>query len=866
MAAPATAASLASEDGETGEASVEASGALGAEMDHLDMVLVLMGFAPGRVRAALGALEAAGDAVTLDAALEWLIGEAGEGSVAVGTRALDVTAPLLARLPHDLLVAVLSELEPADVVAVRSTCKCLRQATSSPELWRALAHARRRALCDPSAGEAATPPCRGPSRASELLPASLRGAASIVDVCARLVHWPSAMLLPEPTAPAESSDRGGAPSEGVRIGNDGTAHFARVVDVSNALVARFVRANAAYPAMIDGGGLGPRLGAHADIRVAPPLPFATHASALLGRAALDTWALRLHAYFECEMLGPSVADGHADADAPHAVDTAGGPADGAADGAAGGPMDRMGGPIVGLAQPDFLRVGALPDATVLLYVGARAIVYVDGTGRPKVLDVADAPIRADSTLGCGICYHSATAFFTVDGAKLGAVPIDLSRAWHAVAGAGAAPIALRVNLGGGGAFKYDALGKEEALWRELTTEFSTRALFEEHGLGPDGRGDDAPPQRGWPWSGRSRWSERLDDHLRPWLARLAGQPAAPAVPAAPGGALTRAPVAPATVPLWPSADALGVSDADRSELAAFASRAGLPDAITERLSAIGLSLPLLHALPQHEQTSLIRRAALPVGTRLRITHSLQCELGAYLSHPADAGAACWSPRAPRRVFRFARALPMAVLLSPALPARAAPHTGARTLATLRCGDVVRAVASCDGWVEVSLERGAQRSAWALYDGRRVGQAGRLLRPLLPTDVAVDGQLVGLGRAADGAAAVDNYANKCADGGVDGALEGPRYSTTLVRGQTVRERELHALLDLARLPPDDRPLIAAALMAEGASVPSLARASLDEAGELAKRAGLPLGHRLRLLGAVAAHVHRAARAQRPQGVM
>jgi hypothetical protein len=90
-------------------------------------------------------------------------------------------------------------------------------------------------------------------------------------------------------------------------------------------------------------------------------------------------------------------------------------------------------------------------------------------------------------------------------------------------------------------------------------------------------------------------------------------------------------------------------------------------------------------------------------------------------------------------------------------------------------------------------------------------------------------------------------------------EAPRWSTLLPEGQLVRERELQMLVQLARLPLG----LVDELMEHGASVPSLVSSSRQQVRRLAKRLGLSLGSRLRLVTAVTQHLHRG-RAEEADG--
>ena len=798
-------------------------------------------------------------------------------------------APSLSSLPPDVFEAILVDwsLSVHDLVAVRSSSKALRRLTSSNELWASCAarrwdtlNSRMRVRIGFGLGVRI---CRSQMTVSSsrslgpVLPIML--GASLVDVCRRLVRFPTALYGAHGVTTITHREAKMGDLEIV----DFNTPCPSVVALERATVStvRCAGADVAWPSM-----------PHHGVPVRP-LPFATEATSL-GRAG--AWALRMTAFFEATLLN-EMPRGEA---------------------SEGEPTPTPPTLCIGLAPPDFELSGTLPGhapGTIGLHLvaGERVASVLMGGSVAAVAAAAAAAAAADAggnaagnaaaaasklvhrvdigtppalrdTFGCGIDYASGRAFWTrgnvvlcetalptrSDGGgawlpTVGATPCSsemgdgdeteegaaatvaavvaaadaalngaaVGAAGDGVGGAGAArhpcPPRLDVNLGTA-PFEHDVLRREEGAWHAFRSDRGLKRLFEqccvEGSLHPD------ESQRGWPWRQRSTWEAAAEAHVAPWIAHLdtdaplhLPEPAPPATTttttsaaaaAAESGATNTAATAadaadaadaattadtaalvsnlPAALPLWPRPDPLGMTEAERAELAAFALRWRLPH--SGLLATAGLNLALMSELPLAQVLSHARQAGLPMGGICRLRRAICCELGydVDLDRGVDASEAAGGPttavataptataaaaaaaaataaagssngqRRPRllRAIGFASPQQMVVLLSPRLPVRLSPELGAAVVGWRRVGAVVSAIAqtATGDWLRLEAElqpdteagddgggggrAGATRErtrgsgGWVLLNGGRARQPGPLLRGLSVEDEVRDG--------------------------------------------------------------------------------------------------------------------------------
>jgi len=301
----------------------------------------------------------------------------------------------------------------------------------------------------------------------------------------------------------------------------------------------------------------------------------------------------------------------------------------------------------------------------------------------------------------------------------------------------------------------------------------------------------------------------------------------------------------------------------------------MPSWVGASLGSQGLRLPLLQSLPMLQIVAAAKRAGLALGLRERLKHAVRCTFGVPLAPPTPPRSPPAEQRARRRVFALPRPVSMVVLLSPGLPCRLEPSLSATAVCWRRAGDVVVAVATCEGWLELlaggggGARRGGGRRFWVLQEGARAGQPGPLLRALSAGDVTSGGRCMGAARSdADSALLARNQALAAARSSALVAAaapsaaasqaealpaEAPRWSTLEKGGQLRRERELQMLLSLAHL--SETPSCLEALLSTGASVETLRSSSIEGVHAIARRAGLPFGQRARLTNAVRSHLHR-----------
>lgn len=522
-------------------------------------------------------------------------------------------------------------------------------------------------------------------------------------------------------------------------------------------------------------------------------------------------------------------------------------------------------------------------------------------------------------IGCGIDYRRGAAFFTFNGKLMpqSEVALPLQHCWAPLVGASGGEVRVHLCEGGrcGGRYEYDLLQREEGGWEAWCSDYAMRRLFEEQ---HDPSTLTLEAERGWPWdAGVSLWERRVLEHCTPWLAqKRSNSRERVLVPSHRAAEATKAHVqahvhaggrghgedgglwAAAAASAWPvdlpalvaltesgewHLDALAVTAEDVMALACFLAEAGLPSWAAARLGSQGVRLALLQSLPMACIAKAFERAGLPVGLRVKLKRAIRCTFGtplpmAGLSLPDNLAA-----NARRRVFALPMARSMVVLLSPGLPCRSAPSFDAPISEWKRVGELVVAVAMCDGFLELVDHPNGRRALWALQDGRRVGQAGPLLRYLHAGDVTSGGCcLDAVCSAADAELLVRNQAAAVGGGfalpptemesmasrrsqglGPESptspppagftAPETPRWSTLARSGQLVREREMAMLLELARL--HEPAAYLRDLLAAGASVQVLTGLPLNEVHAMARRVGMPLGHRMRFANAVHAHLHR-----------
>ena len=120
-----------------------------------------------------------------------------------------------------------------------------------------------------------------------------------------------------------------------------------------------------------------------------------------------------------------------------------------------------------------------------------------------------------------------------------------------------------------------------------------------------------------------------------------------------------------------------------------------------------------------------QRAGLSVGMCAKLKQAIRCKFGTPLPACSPRSIIPCGGTEARRVFALPHARSLVVLLSPGLPCRSGPTLASPIASWRRVGEVVVAVAVCDGWFEL-LRGGAEqsgRTAWALHDGTRVGHAG-----------------------------------------------------------------------------------------------------------------------------------------------
>mmetsp|Transcript_36415 Transcript_36415/g.108088 ORF Transcript_36415/g.108088 Transcript_36415/m.108088 type:complete len:304 (-) Transcript_36415:556-1467(-) len=169
------------------------------------------------------------------------------------------------------------------------------------------------------------------------------------------------------------------------------------------------------------------------------------------------------------------------------------------------------------------------------------------------------------------------------------------------------------------------------------------------------------------------------------------------------GACTERLSAPALVVLTAGAghlDVLAVTADDVEELSGFLSSVGMPSWVGASLGSQGLRLPLLQSLPMLQIVAAAKRAGLALGLRERLKHAVRCTFGVPLAPPTLPRSPPAAERARRRVFALPRPVSMVVLLSPGLPCRLEPSLSAAAVCWRRAGDVVVAVATCEGWLEL----------------------------------------------------------------------------------------------------------------------------------------------------------------------
>mmetsp|Transcript_13462 Transcript_13462/g.40840 ORF Transcript_13462/g.40840 Transcript_13462/m.40840 type:complete len:806 (+) Transcript_13462:179-2596(+) len=780
--------------------------------------------------------------------------------------------PLLLALPPDLLLQLLIELRTlSDIVRLRSCCRSLRQATSTVELWSALAQRRWADLHTSGEGAPRREVCT-PAESAVVLPNSLSHVTSLVDVYARLVPMPSKMWpYTRNRAGADLSNSSIQDAEAticsnglVSFTNPSMSPLCAIADCS------LPRACTLPDVVSERGSASRDSGMLVQPVIQAPLPFAADAA---GLGAPGRWALRLCGYFEVSICDhPNETDGLA----------------------------------IGLGLPDIfppegILLGQGPGS-LALFTGSGVLRLCPPSGAAVQLSVLEPGVGVGDVIGCGIDGRRGIAFFTVNGKLLpqSEVVLPMQYAWYPmVAGIdGAVIVHLREGgCGRGDKYMYDLLQREEACWDIWSSDFAMRRLFEEQ-HNPSTLGSEC--ERGWPWDpGGSIWERSVMEHCRPWLAqklaksrRRVVQPRPRCAAASDEGNWSKEAMPgfgrrldlPALVMLAESKtselDALAVTAQDVMDLAGFVAEAGLPAWIAPRLGSQGLRLPLFLTLPMECITDVMKRAGLSIGQSVRLKRAIRCKFGT----PLDVGDH-FSQRSgsslQRRVFALPKLRSMVILLSPGLPCRVAPSLHAPIALWKRVGEVVTAVAECDGWVEivehssVSTSRRA-RALWTLYDGNHVGQEGPLLRAL-PASIVGSSDLQRECSAAESALLLrneeastqlqhDNVASAMAETASTQlrtarqhwspslAPEGPRWSTLARTGQLIRERELQMLLELARL--TDATTYLHALLACGASVPQLVEASLDEVHAIARRIGMPLGHRMRFANAVHAHLHRS----------
>ena len=683
-------------------------------------------------------------------------------------------------LPPELLPLVLECCHVRDILALRSACRACRVATSSAALWLELAQRQWNALAAVhNDGSCARPPPPPLPSATYVLPLAMGG--SVVDACARLVPWPSCMTVGDATSDIHASGGDEArcrcttalhfvapPPPRQRIA---TPFAPAPMPLLPRYTTRIAVADVAYPHT-------------ARDRPRAPLPFAT-IEAPAHQPHLG-WRLRTSAYFEVVLhsglptggsLYVGICDGTIRAgDLNRPLDGGGGHAI----------LWRLDGPPTSSLPPLEELPPGIADAIAPWAHATDApmsmLLHADGPSlAPASTSVPSGALKGD-TIGCGIDYAAGRVFFTRNGKELkqsvdvggerGGVACLLHAPFRACIAA-AGDIEVHVQLMSGSPAEpplaYDLSAHDARAWAVARDGYGQKRFFEEQARLTNMPLAEDESMRGWPWVHHG-WAAHFEKWVTPWLRREAAQRggARAARSADPPTALPETDMLslavdgddceacqpkmmrpadsdpPIALPLWPEPDVLSLTPEDRSELHEFVARAGLQDAVSAALTALGLSLARLAQLRIDRVHRLLMHAQPTVntGARLRLRSALQCEVGTQLDVlPPDTSPLPVAPSSlvsGRRVWYLAQPCLMVVLAAPGLPVRERPDPAASACATRHLGDLVIVVAESSGWVEVRAQHDPRShpNGWMLWDGRLCGHAGPLLCPLRLADEVV----------------------------------------------------------------------------------------------------------------------------------
>ena len=490
--------------------------------------------------------------------------------------------PIFLLVPPDVQVAILSSVTLRDRCrGLRAACKATRALIDRPEHWQALAVAKWATMN--RIHPAPTVVALGARYLAtnvhvDVVPRAL-AAATIVDVSARLVRWPSciARLTTISRAAVATVSLPGAANGQLTAGTElhvgAPAHHPR--DPHSLAVAV---ADADFPHL----DLKASPGGH-DPSACAPLPFATPALAL---GVPHGWALRLTAHFEVRLLSPppalgavtvGVLDERLMADlsaAPSTHSSAPSLTALLASRRANGKRGLYGVSVAVMESP------ATRSAEV-----AVNVVRPSTSGRAAQPALDPFNLAVGDVLGCTIDYASATVFWSHNGKRLDKSTCTLALAerigWRPFAAVSGGSTRLRFSFGGdvGGGlthqreldadaqsaaattpqvssadptacnvsssssslaaaaalssssssspppparlrpserFSFDVLAHEEQIWAELAASYSMKALFETMPNSTiDGTGSSLS---GWPWSPVGSWQHTIEAHLEPWLA------------------------------------------------------------------------------------------------------------------------------------------------------------------------------------------------------------------------------------------------------------------------------------------------------------------------------------------------------------